>query len=145
MVRDWKNVQYRKEELGMIYHHRNDEGSFDASISKKWGNAYKGKKIAKGYYTRVLHFSCVSNSLKMWNIIICCPLCLFFREKKQILHLSQNDIFRKMNRYIINNYRIIEYLLFFLVGCSSFNSKKQVGHQKRIFMSNQMDKKVKPS
>ena len=67
----------------MIYHHRNDEGSLDASISKKWGNAYKGKKIAKGYYTRVLHFSCVSNSLKMWNIIICCPLCLLFRRKNK--------------------------------------------------------------
>ena len=34
--------------------------------------------------------------------------------------------------YIINDYRIIEYLLFFLVGCSSFNSKKQVGHQKEF-------------
>ena len=141
MVRDWKNVQYRKEELGMIYHHRNDEGSLDASISKKWGNAYKGKKIAKGYYTRVLHFSCVSNSLKMWNIIICCTLCLLSRRKNKY-HISAKII----SSVIINDYRIIEYLLFFLVGCSSFNSKEQVGHQTRIFIRNQMgNKKVKPS
>ena len=70
-------------------------------------------------------------------------------KKKQILHLIQNNIFPKtyqMNRYMINDYEIIEYLLFFLVGCSSFNSKKQLGHQKRIFISNQMgNKKVKPS
>ena len=79
-----KKCTIQKRGLGMIYHHRNDEGSFDASISKKWGNAYKGKKIAKGYYTRVLHFSCVSNSLKMWNIIIWCPLCLLLRRKTNI-------------------------------------------------------------
>ena len=43
--------------MGMIDHHYNDEGSFDASISKKQGNAYKGKKIAIGDNARVLHFS----------------------------------------------------------------------------------------
>ena len=84
----------------MIYHHRNDEGSLDASISKKWGNAYKGKKIAKGYYTRVLHFSCVSNSLKMWNIIICCPLCLLFRRKNKYYISAKIISSVKLTRWI---------------------------------------------
>ena len=54
-----KNLYIILDGMGMIDHHYNDEGSFDASSSRQKIRKcfYKGKKIAKGDNARVLHFS----------------------------------------------------------------------------------------